>query len=399
MISPNIARLINRYRIPLLILLANFPCVIAAASDPASPQVSLLRAPAGGIQPQAAVGSDGTVHLIYFLGDPAAGDLFYVRREADEQEFSEPLRVNSHPKSAVAMGTIRGGQLAVGKEDRVHVVWNGSKEAQPRGDGPEHDTPMLYTRLNDAGDAFEPQRNLIDHAYGLDGGGSVAADAVGNVYVVWHAGPRADGEAARRVYLAASRDGGRSFTAEQPISAAGTGVCACCGLEAFAAHDGSVRVLYRTATDQVHRDTCLLTSEDRGRTFQSHVVDRWQVARCPMSSAALGEGPDRVMAGWETAGQVHFGSIDPTTGIVGQRLAPPRVSDAQKHPAAAVNRDGQTLVVWTEGTGWNRGGTVAWQRYDAKGNMIGDTGTRDGVPTWSLATVFAGPDGGFTIVY
>ena len=42
---------------------------------------------------------------------------------------------------------------------------------------------MLYTRLNDAGTAFEPQRDLIRMARGLDGGGAVAADGVGNVYV------------------------------------------------------------------------------------------------------------------------------------------------------------------------------------------------------------------------
>jgi len=37
-------------------------------------------------------------------------------------------------------------------------------------------TPMLYTRLNDAGTAFEAERDLITVARGLDGGGSVAAD-------------------------------------------------------------------------------------------------------------------------------------------------------------------------------------------------------------------------------
>lgn len=46
---------------------------------------------------------------------------------------------------------------------------------------------MLYTRLNDAGDGFEPQRNVIQKRPGLDGGGSIAADAEGNVYVAWHA--------------------------------------------------------------------------------------------------------------------------------------------------------------------------------------------------------------------
>ena len=381
-----------------LILLLSWS-LAAAGSEHGSPQVSVVRTPDGGIQPQAAVGSDGTVHLIYFQGDPAAGDLFYVRRQPGDEAFSAPLRVNSHPSSAVAMGTIRGGQLAVGEAGRVHVVWNGSKKAQPRVDGIQHDTPMLYTRLNDAGERFEPQRNLIHHAHGLDGGGSVAADAEGNVYVVWHANPDADGEAGRRVYLAASRDGGQTFAPEQPISAPGTGACGCCGLKAFSDSEGRVQVLYRSATEQVHRDIYLLASKDRGRTFASQILDRWNLARCPMSSAAFAEGPSRVVAGWETAGHVHFGRLDPATGLVADRLSPPRVADAQKHPAVTVNRRGETLLVWTEGTGWNRGGSVAWQLYDATGIATEVRGSRDGVPVWSLVTAFASPDGNFTIVY
>ena len=71
------------------------------------------------------------------------------------------------------------------KNGRPHVAWMGSKLAEPRAPGKE--APMLYTRLNDDGTAFEPQRNVIQHAVGLDGGGSVAADAAGNVHVAWHA--------------------------------------------------------------------------------------------------------------------------------------------------------------------------------------------------------------------
>ena len=59
---------------------------------------------------------------------------------------------------------------------------------------------MLFTRLNDSGTAFEPERNLIQKAYGLDGGGTLAADDQGHVYVFWHAPiPGTTGEQNRRV--------------------------------------------------------------------------------------------------------------------------------------------------------------------------------------------------------
>jgi hypothetical protein len=41
--------------------------------------------------------------------------------------------VNSQPESAIAAGTIRGAQLAIGKAGRVHVAWNGSQNAEPVG--------------------------------------------------------------------------------------------------------------------------------------------------------------------------------------------------------------------------------------------------------------------------
>src|SRR5207248_622344 len=85
-------------------------------------RVTLLPVPNGGIQPQAIADARGTLHLLYFKGDNAgAGDLFYVRRQAGKDSFSEPIRINSRPASACAVGSVRGGQIALGKEGRVHV--------------------------------------------------------------------------------------------------------------------------------------------------------------------------------------------------------------------------------------------------------------------------------------
>src|SRR6266581_4116624 len=147
----------------------------------AAPMVIAIRCPNGGIQPQVAVDSAGKVHLIYLTGEDGKNDVMYVTSADDGKTWSKPLRVNSQAGAAIATGTVRGAHLALGRGGRVHVAWMGSSTAQPR--GPRDATPMLYARLNDAGDGFEPQRNLITSATGLDGGGSVAADDAGNVYV------------------------------------------------------------------------------------------------------------------------------------------------------------------------------------------------------------------------
>ena len=55
-------------------------------------------------------------------------------------------------------------------------------------------------------------------------------------------------------------------------------------------------------------------------------------------------------------------------------------------------------VAWTEGTGWEKGGSLAWETLDAKGEQTG-SGRADGVPVWGFAAAVAEPDGSFTLFY
>ena len=96
---------------------------------------------------------------------------------------------------------------------------------------------------------------------------------------------------------------------------------------------------------------------------------------------------------------MYYARIDPLTGKRSQPVAAPGSARGRKYPAVAGNAKGETILVWTEGMGWNRGGSLAWQVYDAADNPTSRKGTADGVPTWSLVAVFARPDGGFTVIY
>ena len=372
--------------------------VARAAEIGQSGKVTLTRVPDGGIQPQVAAESKGIVHMIYYKGDPANGDLYYVRSNDGGAAFSKPLRVNSTPGSAIAAGNIRGGRLAIGRNGRVHVAWNGSHALTP-GMPPGHE-PMLYTRLNDAGTTFDPERNLIQRAFGVDGGGAVAADNSGNVYVAWHAPePGKEGEGNRRVWIARSQNDGETFEQERPAYDKPTGACGCCGLDAFADRAGTLYVLYRSATEMVHRDMYLLVSRDKGATFQGEDVSKWNVGYCVMSSEAFAESPAGVLAAWETEKQVYYGRIDPLAGKMSPPVAAPGAGENRKYPAVAANRQGETIFAWTEGMGWKKGGRLAWQVYGKSGEPTAEHGIADGVPAWSLVAAFARPDGGFTIVY
>jgi hypothetical protein len=370
--------------------------IIIVTTSASVADITLTRVPNGGLQPQAALGTDGTTHLVYFHGEPNAGDLFYVRRPPGATEFSQPIRVNSQPGAAIAVGTIRGAQLALGKNDRVHVAWNGSGKATRHAGA-----PMLYTRLNADGTSFEPQRDLMTFTSVLDGGGSVAADRQGNVYVAWHgqADDETHDESARAVFVAVSTDEGKTFARERQANTEPTGACGCCGMKAYAHSDGSLYLLYREARRSVERGATILASHDQAATFASIHTHPWTISACPMSSAWLGPGRNNLLAAWETAGRVWFAGIDPGSDAVDKPLSPRPGTGVQKHPVVVSNNKGKTLLVWTEGTGWLKGGDLAWQLFDAAGHQTGTAGRRDGVSTWSLVTALAHPDGRFEIIY
>jgi hypothetical protein len=379
-----------------LFSLALFVASIASATESAT-QVRVLRTPSNGIQPQAALDSKGVVHLIYFKGEAGAGDISYVRREARQREFSKPIQVNTQPHTAMATGTIRGAQLAVGKNGRVHVVWDGMGEGASRAGSPAGQ-PLFYTRLNDAADAFERERNVITYAYGLDGGSSVAADPQGNVYVTWHAAQPANtnGEGGRAVFVARSNDDGKTFQREAPAISKPTGACACCGMRAFADSRGDVFALYRAAYEMTNRDETLLISRNIGASFDIAYSHHWNIGACPMSSASLSESLGQILAAAETHGRVFFVRLDPETGKI---TAPVSPETQAKHPVVIGNPRGEVLLVWSEGTGWNKGGAIGWQVYDREGKPVSPKGSADGLPTWSLPTAFVEPDGDFSIIY
>jgi hypothetical protein len=360
--------------------------------------VALVRVPERGIQPQAAVDTEGTLHLIYLSDEPGAANVYYVQKPAGSERFSKPMRVNSQPGSAIAIGSIRGAHLALGRGNRVHVAWNGSNTAEPKGNV-KYGNPMLYARLAEDGSQFEPQRNVIDKAYGLDGGGSVAADLDGNVYVAWHAGD-GTGEVNRRVWLVHSADDGETFEKERPADSNKEGVCGCCGLKAFADQQGTVYVLYRSAREKVNRDMVLLTSTNHGKSFRGEVTGKWMIANCPMSSEAFADGADSLVSAWETDGQVYFSRTDKEQHLSSKPIAAPGIAAGRKHPTLAVNGRGETILVWTEGTGWEKGGALAWQVFDDKGKPTGARGRKpDAIPVWSFAAVYAEPDDSFVIIH
>jgi hypothetical protein len=119
-----------------------------------------------------------------------------------------------------------------------------------------------------------------------------------------------------------------------------------------------------------------------------------------MSSAAFAESAGGVLGAWETNGQVYYARLDPATAGISGPIPAPGAGEKRRHPALATNARGETILVWSEGTAWQKGGALAWQVFDKSGRPTAEKGKIEGgIPTWGLAAVFARPDGGFTIIH
>ena len=356
-----------------------------AWAGPASREaVATLRVPDGGRLPRAVVDTDDTVHLLYIGDGTRSANLFHVTREAGATGWSEPRRVNSRELSVSGTGPVDGAQLALGPDQRLHVVWLQAEPAR-----------FFYTRSRADGSGFEPQRDLSTGEEGnLEAGPAVAADRRGNVFVFWHAGAFED--ARRSVYLTVSRDGGTTFEPPRRVSREAEGACACCGLAAATDPSGAVHVSYRGAGDNVRRGQRLLTSTDYGRTFSDELVDPWELGACPVSTTNLLAGPDGPTVAWETAGQVYFADVDRLDAV---RSPPGKARFRRKNPAVAVNARGDALLAWGDGPGFSFGGSLHWQVFDAAGRPVGEPGGGTGTIIGGSTSAAVVQDGRFLVIF
>ncbi len=346
--------------------------------------VELLPLPEGGLQPEALLGTDGSLHLLYFSGEPIAGNLFYSQTRippaADQPlTLGAPVRVNSQDSSVIAMGTVRGGHLALGA-GRVHVAWMSA----------DREDPGMYYARSDGDDRFEAQQNVTQQQKHLDGGGSLAVDESGRVHVSWHAGEK---EATRAVWVATSSDSGRTFSSESQANPVATGACGCCGMRTAAGSD--LFTLYRAATAGTERGMQLLYSHDSEQ--RQVALDEWMSTTCPMSTASIHPNASGALLAWEKAGQIWWTSL--TAGQVETSVAIPGDGGSRKHPSITSDETGQILVAWAEGTRWARGGDLAWQLYSPE-RVARESGRLDGaIEPWSRAAVVARPGGGFYVIH
>lgn len=236
-------------------------------------------------QPQAAVSPSGQVYLVF-----GSGTAVYCTTSRDGKAFKDPVKVGE--VGALALGMRRGPRVAA-TDKAVVVTAMGGKIGRGR------DEDLLAWRSTDGGQTWKgPVTVNSVPASAREGLHHTTAAPDGTIYSVW-----LDLRARKtQVYGAASADGGETWKDEKLVYESPDGsVCQCCQPQAAYDARGVLRVMWRNNLNGA-RDMYLASSKDNGKTFGAAVKlgrGTWPLNACPMDGGGLaGDGQGGVTTVW-----------------------------------------------------------------------------------------------------
>lgn len=367
------------------------------AGGAAFAEVLIQPTPDGGFQPRLVVDEQGGVHLLYFkkrLRAPSAreGNLYYRQFLPEENRFGLPVKVSSEAYNLQTFAIARAS-MAIDGEGRIHVVWYRPRSNQ-----------YFYTRSNEERNQFEVQRPMVTQfGEGLDAGADVAALG-SQVAVVWAAGDLSR-EYERTVYARISSDFGASFGEEMALGNPDLGACACCVVAADFSDADDLLVAYRSAIDGIGRHMQLLSlqfSEGQlsgGSYGAVGALQEWELSACPLSTNDIvkDENSNQWLV-FETEARIIQMKVaeDAAASAVGE----PFTRTRQKHPAVAINQQGDRLIAWGEAISHTKGGRLNMQLFDAEGGLKDyDFQEEITIPNFSFPAAAKLPNGDFLVLY
>jgi hypothetical protein len=225
-------------------------------------------------QPQLAVDTNGGLHLVFGSGSR----IYHCLSLDGGQTFADSVAVGG--ARFLSLGMRRGPRVAVTRDSIVVTAIGGEL-------GGGRDGDLFAWRSTDKGKSWEgPSRvNDVD-ASAREGLHAMAASPTGIVYCAW-----LDLRSKRtEIVGASSRDGGKSWSDNHLVYRSPDGsVCECCHPSVAFYSDGTLYVMWRNSLAG-NRDMYVAKSKDDGRSFgaaQRLGTDHWQLDACPMDGGAI----------------------------------------------------------------------------------------------------------------
>lgn len=194
--------------------------------------------------PRIAVGSDGSVNVVWIDNTPGNQDIMFSRSTDSGVTFATPKNLSNDPANS------SGPQITTDSSGVIYVVW-------------ESDTlnmGVLFSRSTDGGATFSAPMILSTNTAGSVGP-EIAVDLSGGVSVVWED----DNQGTADVSFSHSADHGATFSAAKSLSLnVGNSVTPQVGLDST----GNINVVWANNSPS-HFDAFFARSTDKGATFST----------------------------------------------------------------------------------------------------------------------------------
>jgi YHS domain-containing protein len=243
-----------------------------------------------GLQPQLAA-VDDRVALTF-----GRDDRVYVATSSDRgATFAEPAALPGTGR--LSLGMRRGPRIAMTSRALIVAAVVGQKGGGADGD-------VLIWRSADDGVQWGSPEVLNDvPGSAREGMHALASNDQGLLVAAW-LDLRQKGT---RIYAAVSADHGSTWRPDVLVydSPSGT-VCQCCHPSVAIAANGAIAVMFRNSLDG-NRDMYVAVSRDAGRTFTTggkQGLESWPLNACPMDGGDVEWIDDRIASVWRRAGDV-----------------------------------------------------------------------------------------------
>ena len=251
-------------------------CAIAPATVWAGEPVELDRgiAPHNPQQPQVAVDAQGSIHVVYGIGDLAR----YRRSDDGGKSFTKPFDLPAAHN--MSLGMRRGPRIAV-SDKSICVSVIGGKQGKGR------DGDLLAMRTVDGGMTWTGPVQVNDAADSArEGLHAMSVGPKGEMCCVWLDLRNGNTE----VMASVSTDGGGSWSKNILVYKSPDGsVCECCHPSVAIDSRGRIHAQWRNAVGGA-RDIYVTSSTDGGKTFGKATklgAGSWPLDACPMDGGAI----------------------------------------------------------------------------------------------------------------
>src|ERR1700704_4453059 len=293
-------------------------------------------------KPQLARSPSGILSVLAVADIQGLRRLVYTRSQADGDHFSASIHVSGEKSNVIAAGENIPSLIQV--PGGLYAAW------QERTSEDRH--RIMFARSQDMGLGFDKPIEITDnHGTSFNGFSSMNVAPNGDIYAIWLDGrdqPEPEGTLA--LYLAKSSDGGNSFQANIRVA---LGVCPCCRPAIAFGDAGQIYVAWRKVFDGDVRDVVLAASTDGGATFSAPKKvgeDQWVVHGCPDSGPSMANIGKRLYIAWYSEGNRTAGIRVTVSDDGGKTFSLPDLASkgvfSANHPQLSIFDQGHILLTF-----------------------------------------------------